>query len=458
MPATILCLGAGLVTAPGVKYLADCGFSVTVASRTVSKAEVIIKGLDNCKAVAVDVLNDDDKGKLEELIASHDLVISLLPWTQHLPVAKLSLKHKKHFCTTSYIADEMQALDADFKAAGIVSFNECGVDPGLDHMSAMKIIDKVHAEGGKIISFTSYCGGLPCPDDNDNPFGYKFSWSPRGVLLAAIRKAVFQQDGASAELDGTEGKMIYDQFFEDTSVPYVGPKIESPWPAAFECHPNGDSCKFISIYKIPEVQTLIRGTYRNVGWCPTMKKITQLGLLKEDDISALKGKPYAALLASKLGSEQSAVKAATAEKVGLAVDDAIIGRLEWLGLFDETKLIKAPTTLDALCDLFLENPKLWYKEGERDMICMHHTFIIEKADGSKAKITSTMTDYGIKNGDTSMSRTVSLPLAIQIRRILNGEAKETGVHRPIEPEIYNPILEEMEQKFGIVFHEKETPM
>lgn len=454
--ATILCLGAGLVTAPGVKYLAEAGYAVTVASRTVSKAEEIIKGLSGCKAVALDVLAEAEK--LEELVSTHDLTISLLPWTQHLPVAKLALKHKKHFCTTSYIADEMQAMDEDFKAAGVVCFNECGVDPGLDHMSAMKIIDRVHSEGGKILTFESYCGGLPCPEDNDNPFGYKFSWSPRGVLLAAIRRAYFQENGAPAELDGSEGKMIYDKFFEDTSVPDVGPKLETPWPASFECHPNGDSVKFIEIYKIPEVQTLIRGTYRTVGWCPTMKKITQLGLLKEDDISAFKGKTYAELLASKVGGDAADVKAACAEKCGLAVDDAIMGRLEWLGLFDQEKKVEAATTLDALCDLFLKNPKFWYQPGERDMICMHHTFVVEKADGSKEKLTSTMIDYGIKNGDTSMSRTVSLPLAIQIRRILSGESKLVGVHRPIEPEVYNPILDEMETKFGITFYEKVIPM
>jgi saccharopine dehydrogenase-like NADP-dependent oxidoreductase len=278
------------------------------------------------------------------------------------------------------------------------------------------------------------------------------------VLLAAIRKAIFQEDGERKELDGTPGKMIYDKFFEDTSVPDVGPKIETAWPSSFECHPNGDSCKFLSIYKIPEAHTLIRGTYRSVGWCPTMKKVTELGLLKEDDISALKGKSYAEFLASKLGCEAGNVKAATAEKLGLAVDDAIIGRLEWLGLFDQEKKVEAATTLDAVCDLFLNNPKFWYEPGETDMICMHHTFIVEKADGKKEKITSTMVDYGIKNGDTSMSRLVSLPLAIHIRRILKGEAKETGVVRPVEAEIYNPILDEMEQKFNVKFHEVATPL
>lgn len=451
-------MGAGLVTAPGVKYLCENGIDVTVASRTVSKAEDIVKGLANGKAVALDVTQDADQARLEELIQSHDLTISLLPWTQHLPIAKLALKHKKHFCTTSYIADEMQALDADFKAAGIISLNEIGVDPGLDHMSAMKVIDEIHAKGGKVDSFTSYCGGLPCPDDNDNPFGYKFSWSPRGVLLAAIRKALYLEGGDKKELDGTPGKMIYDAAILDESVPNVGPQLKGEFPKGFECHPNGDSNKFIPIYNLPEAKTVIRGTYRTVGWCPTMKKITELGLLKEDDISAFKGKSYCAMMAAKYGCAEDDLKKTVAAKAGLAVDDAIIGRLEWLGLFSKEKEVKQATSLDALCDLFIDNPALWYKPGERDMICMHHCFLVTTADGKKEKVTSTMIDYGIANGDTSMSRTVSLPLAIGIKKIFNGELKNTGVVRPTTADIYLPILAEMETSFGITFHEKTTPL
>jgi saccharopine dehydrogenase (NADP+, L-glutamate forming) len=455
MPS-ILCLGAGLVTGPGIQYLAQAGFPVTVASRTVAKAEKIIEGLPNCTAVALDIAADP--AKLEELVQSHDLIISLLPWTEHMVPAKLALKHRKNFCTTSYISDAMQELDADFRAAGIVSLNECGVDPGLDHMSAMKIIHKAHEEGGKVLSFTSYCGGLPCPDDNNNPFGYKFSWFPRGVLLAATRRAVFLEDGKQVELDGSPGHTIYDHVHDDTTVPNVGPKLETEWPSAFECYPNGDSEKFVEIYGIPEVQTLIRGTYRYLGWCPTMKKVADLGLLKEDDIADLKGKSYAELLASKVGGAAADVKATTAAKLGLAVDDAIVGRMEWLGLFDAERKVEASTTLDALVDLFLKNPKLWYEAGERDMLCMHHTFVIEKADGAKERLTSTMIDYGTKDGDTSMSRTVSLPLAIMVRRILSGEVTLTGVVRPITPELYTPILDEMEAKFGIRFVETATPL
>lgn len=459
MSKSILCLGAGLVTAPGVRYLCEAGFSVTVASRTVSKAEKIIEGLKTASAVQLDVTDEKQADQLEKLVKESDLVISLLPWTQHLPVCKLALKHKTHFATTSYIADEMEALDSDFKAAGVVCFNECGVDPGLDHMSAMKIIDAVHAEGGKVESFLSYCGGLPCPDDNNNPFGYKFSWSPKGVLLAAKRVAKYLEDGEEKTLDGNPGGMIYDVFKEDSSVPNVGPKLEGEWPAAFESHPNGDSVKFIKIYGIPEVKSIIRGTYRSFGWCSTMKAVALLGLLKDDDISAMKGKSYLAFTANALeqpeGTTAADLKAFIAKKLTLKAEDPIFEKLEWLGLFSAEKNVTKDTCIDALCDLFLTNPKFWYAEGERDMIAMHHTFIVEKKDGSKEKITSSMVDYGIKNGDTSMSRTVSLPLAIMVKRILNGDAKELeGVCRPIQAASYNPVLEEMEKSYGVKFVEK----
>eukprot|EP00912_Choanoflagellata_sp_UC4_P001935 UC4_evm1s1242 len=468
----VLILGAGLVCGPGVKYLANfggkkdstCSFAVTVASRTLSKAEAIVAGLPNAKAVAVDVKSDDPTErkasqraklifKLEDLMTNSDLVVSLLPWTEHLPVAKLSLSLKKHFVTTSYIKPEMQAMDADFKAAGIVSFNECGVDPGLDHMSAMKIIDEAHGRGAKIKYFTSYCGGLPCPDDNNNPYGYKFSWSPKGVLLAAVRESKYLVDGVQKFIGGDSGNELYDNFQLDDSVPNVGEGLNGPWPKAYECHPNGDTLSYIDIYGIPEVETFIRGTYRNVGWCNTMKKIKELGLLDQTEDGADKGKSYAEMLATQAGGEVADVKAAVSAKINLATDDEIIGRMEWLGLFDATRKVEANSKIDAVCALFEDNEKFWYQAGERDMICMHHTFIIENKDGSKQKTTSTCVNYGIANGDTSMSRTVTLPMAIMIKRLLSGESKVTGVCRPTTPDIYNAILEEMEKE-GVVFHEK----
>ncbi|MFW9786650.1 MAG: saccharopine dehydrogenase C-terminal domain-containing protein [Candidatus Thorarchaeota archaeon] len=422
----IVCLGAGLVARPYIQYLSDNGFHVIVASRTISKAERLIEGCKNAEAVAFNIAEDYEL--LEELTEKADLVCSLLPYTYHVRAARVAIKHRTHFCTTSYISDEMKALEDDAKNAGILLLNECGVDPGIDHMSAMKIIDDVHNNSGKIVSFTSFTGGLPAPDANNNPYGYKLSWSPRGVLLAGRNDAHFLRDGKEVRIPGPE-------LFENCEL------MEVPGMGTFEGYPNRDSLSYIDIYNIPETDTMLRGTFRNVGWCGTLDKIADLGLLDIEERS-FAGMTYAGLMRELTSTSDSDVKSAVAKACGLDPSDQIITRLEWLGLFEDNEIPSGiSTVLDALCNLFEE--KLQYAPGERDMIVMHHEFIAEYPD-KKQKITSTLIDYGIPNGDSSMSRTVALPVAIASKMILEGKIALTGVHRPIIPEIYEPILEELE--------------
>ncbi len=431
----VLCLGAGLVARPYVEYLSNHGFHVTVASRTKSKADKLINGCKNAEAITFNIAKDDTL--LEKLVKDADLVCSLLPYTFHVKAAKVAIRHKKPFCTTSYISDEMKALDGPAKEAGILLLNECGVDPGIDHMSAMKIIDQVHDSNGQIISFTSFTGGLPAPDANNNPFGYKLSWSPRGVLLAGRNSAHFLKDGQEVIIPGAD---LFDNC-EEMEVPNMG---------SFEGYPNRDSLSYIEIYDIPETKTMLRGTFRNLGWCRTLKKIADLGLLDIEERS-FEGMTYADLL-RELVKDGEDLTEAVAKTCGVDPGDEVISRLKWLGLFDDRVIpSKAATTLDALCHLFEE--KLQYEPGERDMIVMHHEFIVKYPDDKK-RITSTMIDYGIPHGDSSMSRTVALPVAIASRMILDGRIKMTGVHRPISPEIYNPILDELKQ-LGISLEEKE---
>ena len=422
----VLCLGAGLVARPFIQYLSDNDFHVVVASRTISKAERLIEGCENAEAVAFNIAKDDEL--LEKLTKEADLVCSLLPYTFHVKAAKVAIRHKTHFCTTSYISDEMKALDDEAKTAGILLLNECGVDPGIDHMSAMKIIDEVHNNNGKIESFTSFTGGLPAPDANNNPYGYKLSWSPRGVLLAGRNDAQFLRDGKEVRIPGSE-------LFENCEL------MEVPGMGTFEGYPNRNSLSYIDIYNIQETKTMLRGTFRNVGWCGTLDKIADLGLLDIEKRS-LDGMTYAALMRELISTNESDVKTAVARFCNIEQDDQIMKRLEWLGLFEETVIPQGINTiLDALCNLFEE--KLQYSLGERDMIVMHHEFIAEYPD-KKQRITSTLIDYGIPNGDSSMSRTVALPVAIASKMILDGKINLTGVHRPIIPEIYEPILNELE--------------
>ena len=431
----VLCLGAGLVARPFIHYLSEHGIHVMVASRTISKAEKLIEGCKNAEAIAFNIATDDTL--LDDLTAKVDLVCSLLPYTYHVKAAKVAIRHKKMFCTTSYISDEMKALEDDAKKAGVLLLNECGVDPGIDHMSAMKIIDYVHNNNGKIVSFTSFTGGLPAPDANDNPYGYKLSWSPRGVLLAGRNDAHFLRDGKEVKIQGAD-------LFQNCEP------MEVPGMGIFEGYPNRDSMSYIDIYNIQETKTMLRGTYRNIGWCETLDKIADLGLLDIEERS-LSGITYADLMKELASAGDGDIKEAVAKFCKINKDSMVISRLEWLGLFDEKEIDpKVTTRLDALCALFEE--KMNYAPGERDMLVMHHEFIAEYPD-KKQKITSTMIDYGIPNGDSSMSRTVALPVAIASRMILDGIINLTGVHRPIIPEIYNPILNELET-LGISLEEK----
>ena len=437
----ILVFGAGLVSRPGVRYLlSNKNLIVTVASRTVSKAEKLVEGFDN--GIAKQILVDNEAA-VEELIKENDIIISLLPWVHHLKVANLCLKHNKHMATTSYVSEGMQKLDDEAKSKGLLFLNEIGVDPGIDHMSAMKIIDEVHDEGGKIVHFYSYCGGLPAPQHNDNPYGYKFSWSPKGVVLASGNPAKYLENGKLVEIVGKD--LFLNKRLDE--IEDLG---------TFEVYPNRDSMPYQDLYGLQEAQTVMRGTYRNVGWCDTLKKIVDLGLIDETPKDNLKGITYKQMMAGLVGArEDEDVAAKTAATVGLSKDDEVIGRLEWLGLFSDEPVPDYDNYLDILSERLQE--KLYYKEGEVDMLILRHKFIVENKDKSRDMITSTMVDYGIPNGDSSMARTVSLPLAIGVKLMAEGKINLTGVHIPKIKEVYDPVLEELE-KLNIKMVEKRVPV
>jgi saccharopine dehydrogenase (NADP+, L-glutamate forming) len=424
----ILILGAGLVSKPGVVFLLENGFDVTVASRTVEKAQKIIQGFENGTAQRLLVENSD---ALEILVKANDIVVSLLPWTHHIIVAKCCLKNDTLMATTSYVSDEMQKLDADIKAKNLLFLNEIGVDPGIDHMSAMQIIDKVHAQDGKVLHFYSICGGLPAPDDNDNPFGYKFSWSPKGVVLASRNAASFLENGKEVNIKGED-------LFLNYRVENVGGLGE------FEIYPNRNSMPYKKIYGLKDAQTVMRGTYRNIGWCDTLKKIVDLGLVDDNPTKGLSGISFKKMMADIAGvSESDDVVTAIAQKVGIEKDHFIMNNLDWLGMFSDDIVPDFDNRLDILSEKLLE--KLYYKDGEKDMLLLRHTFVIENEDKSEKTITSTLIDYGIPHGDSSMARTVSLPLGIGVKLMAESKFDLTGVHIPIKKEIYEPVLNGLEQ-------------
>jgi saccharopine dehydrogenase-like NADP-dependent oxidoreductase len=432
----VLVLGAGMVSRPLVRYLLEQdNFKLTMASRTVSKAEKIINGHPDGKAVSLNVKNDSE---LEKLISEHDLTVSLLPYRYHVKVANFCIKHKKNMLTTSYVSDNMRNLDQKAKDAGILILNECGLDPGIDHMSAMRVIHDVEEKGGKITSFRSSTGALPSHEANNNPFGYKFSWAPRGVLLASKNPSQWLENGEIKKYPGEE--LFENYYIQD--VPGVG---------SFENYPNRNSVPYKEIYGLKDSETVYRGTFRMTGWCETMRKIVALGWLSDKPIEDFSGKTYGDLTRHLIGANSNEdLISVTAKYLNLEEYSTVIKRLEWLGLFDENHLPEdKDNPLDYLNVLTLE--KMALGKDEKDMIVMFHEFIAEYSD-KKEFITSTLVDYGIPKGDSAVSRTVALPAAIGVKMILNNKIKLKGVHIPVIPQIYNPILDELEE-LGIKFHE-----
>jgi saccharopine dehydrogenase-like NADP-dependent oxidoreductase len=405
-------------------------YHLTVATRTPDKAYALVG--DNPRGLPIPLDMEKEPARFDKLVDECDLAISLLPPMFHPVVAEACIKHRKNMVTTSYVSPKMKELDKQAKAANIIILNEIGLDPGIDHMSAMRIIDGVRNAGGKVTSFRSYCGGLPAPEANTNPYGYKFSWSPRGVVLAARNSAKYLEDGKLVEIPGEE---LFGTFHKV--------KLEE-LPMALEAYPNRDSLIYMDLYGLQDVKTMYRGTLRYEGHCVTWKKLADIGYFNIDVIEDLGGLSYRAFTARLAGVPNDGnLEKAIVKKYSLPTSPDVLGKWQWLGLLDDKKPLPSDTgsPLDFLVAVFLE--KLQYARGERDMVVLHHKFEAEYP-GRKEAITSTLVDYGIPNGDTSMARTVSLPAAVAVKMILEGKINLKGVQIPVMPEVYNPVLNELE--------------
>lgn len=432
----VLILGAGLVSRPIIIFLLDHQFAVTVTSLNKKDAEFMVKGYPNGVA---EEWTSDDKAKLEDMVKEHDLVVSLLPYTFHILVADFCIQYKKHMVTASYIVPEMQALHEKAKEAGIIILNELGFDPGLDHMSAKRVIDKAHAEGGKVIGFYSLGGALPAPEFSDNPFRYKFTWSPKGVLMAGNSDGKYLKEGKEVFIPAKE--LFKDLFY-----------IDFPGAGELVAYPNRDSTEYIFIYNIPEVETIIRATLRYPGWCRTMDVIKALDLTSYDKID-ISGMTYADLMKGLIHAPDSGnIREKVAGHLKIDKDNYALEAMEWLGLFDKKQIKKGlDSTFEVTADLMIN--KMQLGRNERDMVVMEHDFLIVYNDGRREVIRSRMLDFGSPATDTSIARTVALPAAIGVKQILDNKIPLTGVHRPVHPEIYNPILNELE-KIGIHIEEE----
>ncbi len=437
----VLVLGAGMVARPLVQLLLQRGHELTLADLVLQKALLLLEGHPRGRAVA---LSTDDLPALERLAGEHDLLVSLLPFGLHPVVARVCVRLRRPMVTTSYVSPAMRELDQPAREAGVLLLNELGVDPGIDHMSAMQLVHRIQGDGGQVVSFRSYCGGLPAPEANDNPFGYKFSWSPLAVLQASSNSARYLKNGNIVQVP--PGLV-----FADTHPLDFGPEV-----GVLEAYANRDSLGYQEQYGLQGVATLFRGTLRYPGWCETLRCLLELGLLDPAPLAGEPGLTWRKLLARKVGAGHGpGLRHHLTSALWLAPGSAVLPRLQWLGLLQDTPLpLEQGSPMQQLSSLMQQ--KMQYAPGQRDMIVLHHDFVARYPDRSD-RLTTTLIDYGRPHGDSSMSRTVSLPAAIAADLVLRGKIDLCGVQIPTRPELYQPILKELES-FDIKLVERVTPL
>ena len=432
----ILVLGAGLVAPPLVRYLLEeAGLDVTVADINAARAQELVGGHPAGRGVHLDA---DDESALSALIEAAEVVVSLLPPSFHPRVARACVHHKRHMVTSSYVSDEMRVLDEEAKEAGVLLLNEVGLDPGLDHMAAKRIIDHVQAAGGKVRGFWSYCGGLPDPKSITTPWSYKFSWSPRGAVVAARNPARYLERGDVVKIPAWDLFMVT-RFLHVDTLGYL------------EAYPNRDSLPYIELYGLEGIEDMYRGTLRYPGHCDTWLALSRCGMLDVSERVGVADKSHAQFVAELCHGRPGRAREAFARKASIPVHCDSLHRLEWLGMFSDEKIGVEPSSpLDVLVRKLQE--KLTYAPGERDMVVQVHEFAVTDADGSERRLSSRLLEYGDATGISAMSRTVGLPTAVATRLVCEERVSLRGVRIPVHAEIYDPILDALVHE-GVEFSE-----
>lgn len=441
----ILVLGAGLSASSLIRYLLQhsqaYNWQVRVVDQSLDLVKKKLNGHPNGVALSFNALETQER--MPE-IKTADLVISMLPARFHAEVAKDCLEAKKSLITPSYVSPEMKALDDEAKAAGVLFMNEIGVDPGIDHMSAMKIIDEIREDGGDITSFKSYCGGLIAPESDNNPWHYKFTWNPRNVVLAGQATAQY--------IDRGQYKFIpYGQVFSRIE------KVEVAGAGTFEGYANRDSLSYRAVYGLDNIPTIFRGTLRGEGYCAAWNVFVQLGMT--DDTYTIANSEELTprmFLNTFLRYDTTMTIEEKFDRVLRQYGLESAEMFTYLGLFDDTKVIglKDASPAQLLEAILVEKWKL--EPNDKDMLVMAHVFEYEK-NGKRYEVNSSMVNIGEDQVYTSMSNTVGLPLAICAKLMLSGAIKDSGVHIPTAKHVYEPILQEL-ATLGIRFSEKEREL
>ncbi|WP_299398540.1 saccharopine dehydrogenase C-terminal domain-containing protein [uncultured Gelidibacter sp.] len=442
----ILVIGSGKSSSYLIKYLLEKSTTenlhIIIGDIDTQNANKLIKNHEHAQAITLDVFDNQSR---QNAIENADIVVSMLPARYHIEVAKDCITYGKNMVTASYVSKEMEDLDQAAKNKGLVFMNEIGVDPGIDHMSAMKVIDSIRAKGGKMVLFESFAGGLVAPESDNNLWNYKFTWNPRNVVVAG------QGSAAKFIQEGNYKYIPYHRLFRRTEF------LDVDGYGRFEAYANRDSLKYQSVYGLDHIKTLYRGTMRRVGFSRAWNVFVQLGMTDDsytiDDSENMSYRDFVNAFLPYSTTDSVELKFRLSLKIDQ--DDIIWEKFEELDIFNRHKMVglKKATPAEILQKILMDSWTL--HDDDKDMLVMYHKFGYE-LDGKMHQIDSTMVALGEDMTYTAMAKTVGLPVAIATLAILNGKIVTPGVQIPITKEVYGPILSELEE-FDIKFTEKEVP-
>ncbi|GAA4350191.1 saccharopine dehydrogenase C-terminal domain-containing protein [Hymenobacter saemangeumensis] len=447
MTSRLLLLGAGRSASSLIEYLlryapTESWFLTVADVNPAHLAPVLAAHSAYARVVPFAIENEK---LLSSLVGEADIVISMLPALFHPLVAQACVQHGRHLATASYVSPEIRDLHEQAIAADITILMECGLDPGLDHMSAMRAIEHIRARGGRLTSFKSYCGGLLAPEaEADNPWQYKFTWNPRNVVLAGQSTAKYLEKGHPRFIP-------YQQLFARTET------LTVPGYGDYEGYANRDSLSYRAPYGLDDIPTILRGTLRRPGYCAAWHALVRLGLT--DDTVKLDNPEtmtWQELVEAYLPAttQQLELPLRLATYLGLDPAGEVMGRLNWLGLFSERPVGMANATPAQLLERLLTE-KWALQPHDHDLIVMQHLFDFE-LNGQQHRLTSSLTVKGDDATHTAMAKTVGLPLGMAVRRLAQGLLTQRGVVIPVQADLYEPILDELAQDYAIHFHEEEA--
>ena len=446
MSRKILVVGAGKSTAYLIDYFLEKAekenLHLTIGDIKPEAIASKIKEHPSCTVIKLDIFNDEERNNA---IEKSDIVVSMLPARFHIKVAEDCIVYKKHLVTASYVGEEIKKLDKEAQAKGLVFMNEIGLDPGVDHMSAMQIIDRIRDKGGKMLLFESFCGGLVAPESDNNLWNYKFTWNPRNVVVAG-------QGGTAQFLqEGTYKYIPYHKLFRRTEF------FSIDGYGTFEGYANRDSLKYREAYGLQNILTLYRGTMRRVGFSKAWNMFVQLGMTDDSyTIEDSEGMSYRKFVNLFLPySPTDSVELKIRHNLKIDQDDVMWGKLLELNLFDTQKTITLQNATPAQMLQEILEASWTLKDTDKDMVVMYHKFGYE-LNGKKHQIDSNMVVIGESRTHTAMAKTVGLPVAIATLLILNKKITAPGVQIPTKKEVYDPILSELKD-YGVAFKEYEVP-